>query len=403
MRSPFALAARQIQLDQGSCGWHPELIQRKRQRLSGSAHAFLRGAPRLFYEILKEEPHYAEGPEGVGPIVGDMHLENVGAYRTDTDEVVFDLNDFDEAAVGPWRFDVLRATTSVILALHALDISQEEASVAARALLLGYRRGAFAGFLPENQRPLPAPMLELVESVRGRSKQALLDARAPKLKGHRRFVRGDRYLELPPEVTAELPALLAAYRTALGARAPEHAQEWELEDAAHRIAGNGSLGGLRVAMLVKEASGNERLIELKEAHPSVMELVHPEAAYSAGNAAQRVVEAARALVAGPPRMLAALPTTSTGHALIGRQLFPQEDKLMLSELRPSKLGDIAETVGQLLGRGHARAIQGATIVPWSDRDLDEILVRALELTGVFQAVYYAYRQLSTSAGPTSLA
>ena len=30
-----------------------------------------------------------------------MHLENVGAYRSDADEVVFGLNDFDDATIGP--------------------------------------------------------------------------------------------------------------------------------------------------------------------------------------------------------------------------------------------------------------------------------------------------------------
>lgn len=46
-----------------------------------SPHAFLRGAAPLFYEILAARPDLAAGPPGEGWIVGDMHLENVGAYR----------------------------------------------------------------------------------------------------------------------------------------------------------------------------------------------------------------------------------------------------------------------------------------------------------------------------------
>ena len=60
-------------------------------------------------------------PEGDGWILGDMHLENVGAYQTDAKEVVFGLNDFDEATVAPLRHDVLRFSTSVLLAARAFE------------------------------------------------------------------------------------------------------------------------------------------------------------------------------------------------------------------------------------------------------------------------------------------
>src|SRR5262249_26764415 len=114
--SPFALASRQIALDRAATAAIPALFQRKKERILGSPHAFLPGSATLFYEILPARPDLAGGPDGEGWLVGDCHLENVGAYRTDADEVVFDLNDFDDATIGPWRLDVVRLTTSVLLA-----------------------------------------------------------------------------------------------------------------------------------------------------------------------------------------------------------------------------------------------------------------------------------------------
>jgi uncharacterized protein (DUF2252 family) len=40
-------------------------------------------------------------------------LNNFGLYGTPQHEVVFDLNDFDEAIIGPWEWDLKRLVASV--------------------------------------------------------------------------------------------------------------------------------------------------------------------------------------------------------------------------------------------------------------------------------------------------
>src|SRR5512143_2476090 len=101
MGVPFELAARQIALDREVTRSVPVLFERKTKRQLVSPHGFLRGTAPLFYMILSARPELAAGPAGEGVIVGDMHLENVGAYQTDGDDVVFDLNDFDDVRVAP--------------------------------------------------------------------------------------------------------------------------------------------------------------------------------------------------------------------------------------------------------------------------------------------------------------
>ena len=49
-------------------------------------------------------------------ICGDAHLGNFGFYASPERDLVFDLNDFDEAHPGPWEWDLWRLTTSIWVA-----------------------------------------------------------------------------------------------------------------------------------------------------------------------------------------------------------------------------------------------------------------------------------------------
>ncbi len=69
--------------------------------------------------------------------VGDTHTENFGTWRDGEGRLVWGINDFDEAAVIPYPFDLVRLATSVRLARGAAFRAQDAASVIA----IGYREG----------------------------------------------------------------------------------------------------------------------------------------------------------------------------------------------------------------------------------------------------------------------
>lgn len=385
----FALAARQIEIDRRATAELPLLFTRRKARLSPSPHAFLRGSAPLFYEILKERPALAEGPAGEGYLVGDMHLENVGAYRNDVDDVVFGLNDFDDAGLGPLRLDVLRLAVSVLVAGRGLRLAGAEALAQVEHMIGAYLKALGGGAAPAQ----PAVVASLVLKVRDRNKRALLDDRTPLGPGgKRRFARGERYLDLPPDLEARVPALLAAYVAALGERAPGKAAEWKIEDAALRVAGTGSLGVVRVAMLVRDNSGDERLVEFKEARPAAIERLLGAPAGDAAHPGERVVKAARALLPAPPRHLAAVALD--GRSFAGRRLFPQEDKLSVDSLPgAAALGDLVVLIGHLLGAAHAhglRALGAPAAAPWGAADVAAILDHAVELAGMMEGAYLAW-------------
>lgn len=385
----FALAARQIEIDRDATAQIPLHFARKKARLSPSPHAFLRGSAPLFYEILSRRPELGAGPEGDGWIVGDMHLENVGAYRDAGDDVVFGLDYFDEAAQGPLRLDVLRLAVSVLLAARGIRVPGREAITELEHLIGAYLK-ALAGGPPP---PRPAVVSSLLLQARDRNKRELLDERAPLgPAGKRRFARGERYLDLPPELEARVPALLAAYVAALGDHAPGRASEWAVEDAALRAAGIGTLGVVRIAMLVRDHAGDPRLVELKEAkQPSIERLAGlPTQAFT--HPGERVVEAARALLSSPPRHLAAVALD--GRSFAGRRLFPQEDKLTVDSITsPAALDERVTLIGHLLGAAHAHglaALRAPAPKPWSAADVAAILDHAVELAGMMEGAYLAW-------------
>ncbi len=385
---PFELAAHQIEIDRASTARHDRLFERKKKRLWQSPLGFLRGSARLFYEILVFDPTLALDEPARGTVVGDMHLENVGAYRTETDEITFHLNDFDDAGIAPLWVDTLRLSTSVLLAGRSFQATATESLALVHELLEAYET-ALAG--DEIPMALPKPVAELCERAAKRSRKELLDMRAPVENGKRRFVRGDRYFDLDEDERAALPALVEAYRTALGASAPSHAASWSIQDAAHRIAGNGSLGRRRIALLLVDDQKTERIFELKEALPSALEVLFGRVDEEP---ARRVEAAARALVATPPRQLAALPPSPLG-SFLGRKLCPEEDKLDLARLSVGKtLSHVGRTVGIILGRSHRRAGVDLPPRPRPKSERAALVDRAVRLAGILESVYLAYARLT---------
>jgi uncharacterized protein (DUF2252 family) len=385
---PFELARRQIDRDLDVTGWEPRLFERKRRRMLASPLGFFRGTAPLFHEVLRDEPALGDGPDGTSTLVGDMHLENVGAFRTDDDTVTFDLNDFDDARDGPIRLDVVRLATSVLLAGRTFRATGPEALALAERALAAHHAALFDRAPPP---PWPAPVEKMVARAQKRGRKDLLDARAPIVKGQRRFVRGERYVDLPEALADLVPDLVREYVTALGALAPKSAPTFLVADAAHRVAGTGSLGRHRIALLVSSEDGTERLFELKEeVAASADALLGPDGREPAA----RVVQSARAMLAAPMRQLAALPPADGRPSFYGRKLCPEEDKLDLGKLEVGpELDAVVETVGHLLGAAHARAAREPPRA-WALADRAALIDEAVRLAGIFEAVYLAYARLA---------
>jgi uncharacterized protein (DUF2252 family) len=231
---------------------------------------------------------------------------------------------------------------------------------------------------------MPAPVQSLVDQVRTRSRLALLNARTEVVKGRRRFLRGPRYADLPLDIAEKVPRALAEYVDSL--EDPPTKGSLAVLDAALRIAGTGSLGALRIAVLVEGKGGADGawIFDMKEqGSPSASVLLgEPDT-----NPAERVVTGFRACVERPPRMMGT--SSIKGLPLFVRRLAPQEDKLNLRRLKAGELRALAAYLGALLGMAHARGATKSRARRWPQSALRDIRANAITLAGMHEAVYIA--------------
>src|SRR3954447_25296272 len=114
----------------------PELIAVRIGRMVASPFAFLRGAAAIMAADFSRLP-----ATGITPVIcGDAHLGNFGFYASPERDLVFDLNDFDEAHPGAWEWDLRRLVTSVWVACRQNGGSEDAADVAVRACVAAYRQ-----------------------------------------------------------------------------------------------------------------------------------------------------------------------------------------------------------------------------------------------------------------------
>lgn len=399
---PALLARRQMEIDRARTARFPDLLAHKTTRMTVSPFALLRGAAPLFYELLERHPSLREGPPGKGWLVGDAHLENFGAYRAgvlSTDEttpsrgseaVVFDLNDFDDAIVGPWRFDVLRLLTSLILEAREAGVDGPRALELCDALLDSYVGGAFH---VRRAPPKPEPVTRLVKKVEDRTRAEFLEARTGIVRGKRRFVRGPRYGELPPKLRARAERAFAKYAKRIARTYGTPAEALEVIDVAFRVAGTGSLGCLRIAVLVAGKGGLDGswIFDMKsQGTASAARLV----AATDLSPAERVCAALDACLARPPQMIGAVRLR--GESMFVRRLAPQEDKLELVQLASSQLEPLVRHLGWQLGQAHRRGVTRAPEEVWTREQRAGLLNRAVALAGAHEAMYLAYCALVKS-------
>jgi len=393
---PVRLARRQVEIDRARLNHFPHLFAHKAARMVVSPLALLRGSAPLFYEVLGAHPALVEGPPGEGWLAGDVHLENFGAYRTgalkvaETREahsqegVVFDLNDFDDAFIGPWRLDVLRLLTSLVLGGREMGVDGRRALELCDALL-----DAYVGALFHRKRVPSGPpvVTRLVDKVRARTRKELLDARTTVVRGARKFVRGPRYAELTPKLRARAEKAFGKYGKKLAGSERAPAEALEVLDAAFRVAGTGSLGCLRVALLVRGKGGRDGawIFDMKaQGTPSSACLVRPPRL----EPAERVVTALEACLARPPRMIGA--TKLRGESMFVRRLTPQEDKLDLARLASIDLEPLSRHLGALLGVAHRTGGKRPPKRTWNAADRAGLVARAIALAGMHEAMYLAY-------------
>ena len=88
----------------------------KFRKMAADPWAFYRGSACVFYaDMAGHDDRWAKGQAARVWIQGDLHAENFGTYMDGEGALVFDVNDFDEAYLGPFTWDLRRFVASLAL------------------------------------------------------------------------------------------------------------------------------------------------------------------------------------------------------------------------------------------------------------------------------------------------
>ena len=341
---------RQIKLF--NSGRDPERLAIKYSKMRASAFAFLRGTCHLFYERLSRE-----GISKTSPLVwacGDLHLENFGAYKGDNRLVYFDLNDFDEAALAPASWDLLRMLTSIWVGIDSRSGKTSDTNTLCSTFLDAYSSSLATGKSYWVERETAqGPVRALLDSLRERSRLQFLDVRT-ELKGRKRVIRVDGRKALA--ASKKQRATIVEFMSSFAAR-QSNPGFYKTLDVARRIAGTGSLGVDRFAILVqgKSSPSSNYLLDLKLSTKSTLAthvgLRQPRWLTEA----HRIVELQQRSQAAPMAFLQPVLVGDTAYVL--RELQPSEDRISFAPLKLpiGELKELVTSMGKIVAWAHLRS------------------------------------------------
>ncbi len=162
---------------------NPQAFRVKYRKMAADPFAFFRGTACLFHsDVTRAEDSFTDYRTSRIWIHGDLHVENFGTYMNSDGRLVFDVNDFDEAYIGHFSWDLLRFAAS--LALMGWQKALPEQSV--RDLVARYVRAYLSQvnhYLRSDDDDdfalrldnTSGPVLDVLTQARGYSRSALLD------------------------------------------------------------------------------------------------------------------------------------------------------------------------------------------------------------------------------------
>jgi uncharacterized protein (DUF2252 family) len=338
-----------------NAGRDPERLAMKYNKMTVSPFAFLRGACHLFYDSLPDSHLFRDAP--LTWCCGDLHFENFGSYKGDNRLVYFDINDFDEAALAPATWDMVRLLTSLQCGAAELRSTPDEARTVSQACLDAYRQALIRGKPLWVERETSSGLVNtLLSSLQKRDRAAFLDRRTVR-QGAVRKLKLDSVKALP--ASAEEQRGIIRFVAQFAATQPDP-KFYEVRDVARRIAGTGSLGVMRFVVLVegKGSPDGNYLLDIKHAKPSALlpllgRLGIRQPAWP--DEASRVVTIQKRMQAIDHAFLQ--PVTFNGLPCILKGLQPSEDRVAIGDWgkKPERLREVAATMGRLLAWDQLRA------------------------------------------------
>lgn len=241
----------------------------KYKKMVESPFRFFRGTTYLYYyDTTKFSSVFHTPDDRPTWIMGDMHMDNFGAFQNENGTIVFDVNDFDEGYVGSYLYDVMRMSVSIALYLDEQGFDEDVQQQAITSFLSQYIE-QLKRFHKKIDDPMTllfteantkGPIKRTLKKLAKRQRTHLVESiTAINGDGAREFVWSDEIQPVDEVLVEKIVAELPDYH--IKAIAVKHGS------------GTASIGLERFYLLVDDqldASGSENLVlEMKEVRTAI--------------------------------------------------------------------------------------------------------------------------------------
>ncbi len=357
----------------------PRGFRTKFRKMAADPFAFYRGSACLFFaDLANLDDRWADDRSSRVWIHGDLHVENFGTYMNAEGLLVFDVNDFDEAYLGHFSWDLRRFVASLALMCWQKALPEDAvrslAAVYLRAYLDQVRRyretdddlGDFALRLDNTEGLVRSVLL----AARGQTRLGLLESMTVVTDHERRFVDDAKARHLN---ASERSMVLAAFdrylETIPGSKRSSRPVYYDVKDVVASTGfGIGSAGLPAYNVLIEgfnQALENDIILSMKQGNrPAASRVVNDKRVRQFfEHDGHRTVVSQRALQAHTDQFLGWTTIKDTGFVV--SELSPYEADLDWSDItEPDEMMPLLEDLGRATAKVHCA----------SDEDSDEQLV-----------------------------
>jgi uncharacterized protein (DUF2252 family) len=383
----------------------PPAFRTKFRKMAADPFAFYRGSACLFYaDVAAREDPWVDDRTSRVWIQGDLHAENFGTYMDGDGVLIFDVNDFDEAYIGHFTWDVTRFAASMALLGWRKAISDDDITMLVQRYVRAYldQVRLFVDQADDRTFSLRLNTTEgavhqVLQLAKLRTRVGLLD-RITETEGFDRVLRevpGLRRLD-----DAEREAVTGAFERYLESIPPAKRQRgvtYTVKDVAGRSGfGIGSAGLPAYTVLIEgynQALDNDVVLSMKQGNVAAASRVvdDPAIAGAFHHHGHRTAVSQRALQAHADPLLGW--TDLAGVGFVVSEVSPYEADLDWSELtEPAEIAPVVDYLGRATAKVHCVADSDAdnSLVPFQTEDAIAQVVHGREDEFVAWVVEFAH-------------
>jgi uncharacterized protein (DUF2252 family) len=356
----------------------PVAFRTKYRKMAADPHAFFRGSACLFYaDVTAADDPWVDDMSGAIWIHGDLHVENFGTYLNSDGRLVFDVNDFDEAYIGHFTWDLQRFAASLALLAWQKALPDDDIAALIRRYVRAYLRQVdhYASVEDDEDFALhlentDGPVLEALVHARKIKRADLLDEMTYVDAGVRMFAHDSSVRTLPKRERAKVEKAFASYlETIPRSKRFDRGLFYDLRDVVGKSGfGIGSAGLPAYNFLVEgysQALDNDVVLSMKQANVPALSRFSDSAAVDRyfEHEGHRTVVSQRALQVHTDPLLGYAEMDGVGYVV--SEVSPYEVDLDWENItEPDDMAAVVDLLGRATAKVHCA----------SDEDSDQDLV-----------------------------